>query len=54
MHVVPLVLTTRSTIPKTTYDSLQLPSRRPGLYILMQKAVILNTSCTAGKFVAEN
>jgi len=38
---------------KRLHKSLKLLNLRPALYILKQKAVILNTCCIARKFLAE-
>jgi hypothetical protein len=48
-YVVPLVLPTTGIIPNKLHESLKLLNPHPGLYILMHKAVILNT----WKFLAE-
>jgi hypothetical protein len=44
VHIVPLVLSTTGIIPDKLHDSLKLLNLRSGLYILMQKAIILNFS----------
>jgi hypothetical protein len=52
-YTIPLVLSTAGIIPHKQHDSLKLLNLRPNLYILMQKAAILNASRIAGKILAE-
>jgi len=42
-YIILLVLSTMDIGPKKLHESLKLPDLCPGLYILMQKAVIINT-----------
>jgi hypothetical protein len=49
VHIVSSVLSTMRLTQKTLHDSLKLLNHCPGLYILTQKAVILNV----GMFFAE-
>ena len=48
------VLSTASIIPNKLHESSELPSLLPGLYILIQRAVILNTCRTGRRFLAEH
>ena len=51
--IIPLVLTTENIVTDRLQESLQLPDLRPALYIIMQKAVILNTWRVVRKLLAE-
>ena len=51
-YIAPLVLSTTGIAPNKSHDGLKLLSLRPGLYIVTQKAVILNTSCIFRKLLA--
>jgi hypothetical protein len=46
------ILSTMGIIPNKLHKSLKLLNLRPGLYILMQKAVILNIYHIVRKFLA--
>jgi hypothetical protein len=52
-YIIPLVLSTMGVIPNKLHESLKLLNLHPDLYILIQKAVILNTCSTLRKFLAE-
>ena len=41
--IIPLILSTMGNIPNKLHVSLELLNLRPGLYILMQEAVVINT-----------
>jgi hypothetical protein len=51
--IIPLVLSTAGIIPHKLHDSVKLLYVCPALYILTQKAVILNTCRTVRKLLAE-
>jgi hypothetical protein len=51
--VVKLILTTMGFVPKKSHESLKLLNLHPALYILMQKAAIINACSIATKFLAE-
>ena len=42
-YIIPLVLSTMDIGPNKLHESLKLPYLCPGVYILMQKAVVINT-----------
>ena len=46
VYIIPLVLFTTGINPDTSHVSLSLLSLRPAPYILVQKAVILNSRLT--------
>jgi hypothetical protein len=50
---MPLVLSTMGIIPNKLHENLKLFTLPPALYILMQKAVILNTCHIVRKCLAE-
>jgi len=52
-NIVLLVVPTTGTIPNKLHVSLKLLRLRPGLYILVQKAVLLNTCYIVRKCLAE-
>ena len=52
-YIKPLVLSITGIIPNKLHKSLKLLNLWPGLYILMQKALVLNTFCIVRKFLAE-
>jgi hypothetical protein len=52
--MMPAVLSTTGIIPYKLHESSELPSLLPALYILIQKAVILNTCRISRKFLAEH
>jgi hypothetical protein len=52
-YIIPLVLSTTGIIPYKLHESLKLLNLRPGLHILMQKAVIVNTCRIVRKFLSE-
>ena len=52
-YIIPLVLSTTCIIPNKLHESLKLLNPHPVLYILMQKAVTLNTCRIVRKFLAE-
>jgi hypothetical protein len=52
-YIIPLVLSTMGIIPNKLHESLELLNLCPALYILMQKAVKLNTCHIVRKFLAE-
>ena len=52
-YIILLVLSTMDIGPKKLHESLKLPDLCPGLYILMQKAVIINTCHIVWMFLAE-
>jgi hypothetical protein len=53
-YIIPLVLSTMGNIPDMLHISLKLLNLLPGLYNLMQKAVIINNTChIVRKFLAE-
>jgi hypothetical protein len=45
-YIIPLILSTMAIIPNKLHKSLKLFNLCPALYILMQKAVLLNTCCS--------
>jgi hypothetical protein len=51
--LIPLLLSTADVIPDKLHERLKLLNLHPALYILMQKAVTLNTCRTVRKFLAE-
>jgi len=53
VYIMPLLPPTMGIIPNKLHESLKLLDLRPGLHILMQKVVILNTCCTVKMFLAE-
>jgi hypothetical protein len=52
-YIIPLVISTTGIIPNKLHESLKLLNHHPALYILMQKAVILNTCRMGRKVLAE-
>jgi hypothetical protein len=53
VYTIPLVLSTTGTITNKLHEILELNNLHPALFILMQKAVILNTCRIIRKFLAE-
>jgi hypothetical protein len=52
-YMIPLVLSTTGTIPNKLRENLKPLNLRPALYILMHKAVILNTCRIVRTFLAQ-
>jgi hypothetical protein len=52
-YVITLLLPTAGIIPNKLHEGFKPLNLHPGLYILMQKAVILNTCRIVRKFLAE-
>jgi hypothetical protein len=52
-YIIPLVPSTADIVATKLHESLKLLYLRPTLYILTQKAVILNTSRAVTTFSAE-
>jgi len=53
VYIIPRVLSTTGVITNELLESLKLLKLCPGLYILMQKVVILNTCRRVRMFLAE-
>ena len=52
-HVMSLVPSKMGMFPNKLYESIKLLNLRPGIYIIMQKAVILNTCRIIRMFLTE-
>jgi hypothetical protein len=53
VYIVPLALSTTGIIKKKNSWKLEPARSSPGLYVRIQKVLILNTFCTVQKFVPE-
>ena len=52
-YIIPLVSSTMDIGPNKLHENLKLPNLCSGLYILMQKAVIIHTCRTVWMFLTE-
>jgi hypothetical protein len=53
VYIAPLVLSKMGSMPNKLHDTLKLLNLCPGLYTLMQKAVMLNMCHVVKKFLVE-